>query len=360
MSNVWNQSFQHNLLQSGQGNTYDQRSQYNLPLCEQGPVCARNNLPIKNQGPDLPNLCMRGGPMFRDTCDDVFYENYNMPNDILCDEGYDSNDEIKLEITDFNNGNYYTHVYTVPYRPTHCNEKRLLCFSILNGEPCTYGNYCTYAHSLTEQIIDGDKKFIYQIILDKYLMSFFSPTNPKTDEIYKHLLFMSHICDNCINGKCTGGYNCRNGIFDTSLKLCKNDLLTGECLNKLIKINVDHNIISKLEDKEFNACDEYYGCINGHHLTERNLLPYYKHVHQKENSKKNRYHSVRYIDINPLNRIFKNNHNTKLHHALKNNNSYESESSTDDEINGWFLKKCESDDDENDNGNENILLNNSK
>ena len=86
---------------------------------------------------------------------------------------------------------------------------------------------------LNEQIIDEDKKFIYQIILDKNLMNFFSMTNPKTNEIYKQLLFFTHVCDNCINNKCTGGYNCRNGVNDISLKLCKNDLLTGECLNKI-------------------------------------------------------------------------------------------------------------------------------
>lgn len=268
------------------------------------------------------------------------YENTRMlNNNMVYDEGYDSNDEIKLEITDFNNGSYYTHIYTVPYKPTHCNEKRLLCFSILNGEKCTYGNYCTYAHSLEEQIVDSDKKFIYQIMLDENLMNFFSPINPKTDEIYKSLLFLTHVCENCINGKCTGGYNCRNGIFDTSIKLCKNDLLTGECLNKLIKINVDPSITSKLESDEFKACDEYYGCINGHHLTERKLIPYYKYVHQKESSKKNKYHSVRYIDINPLNRIFKSSCNNKMQPVLKNNNSNDSNSSTDEEINDWFRKK---------------------
>ena len=263
-------------------------------------------------------------------------------------DGYESADEINIEVTDCINGKLSTEVYTVPYRPTHCNEKRLICFSILNNEKCCYGNNCTYAHSLCEQIIDEDKKFIYQIILDKNLMNFFSMTNPKTEEIYKNLLFLSHMCENCKSKKCTGGFNCRNGVCDFSLKLCKNDLLTGECLNKVININVDPTIIAKLNFNNFEDNGTYQGCINGHHLTNRGLLPYYKFVHQKESSRKNKYQSVRYIDISPLNKIFKNNYSS----GFNNESNYcsDSESSTDEEINSWFQKKNEyttdSDDDD--------------
>ncbi|XWV26302.1 hypothetical protein QJ857_gp0772 [Tupanvirus soda lake] len=263
------------------------------------------------------------------------------------DDGYDSNDEIKIEITDCKNGNLCTQIYTVPYRPTHCNEKRLICFSTINSEKCGYGSNCTYAHSFEEQKIDDDKKFIYQIVLDKNLMNFFSMTNPKTDEIYKHLLFLTHICDNCTNKKCTGGYNCRNGVCHFSLKLCKNDLLTGECLNKLTEINVNKDIIDRLNSNGFVECETYKGCINGHHLTTRNLIPYYKYVHQKENCKKNKYHSVRYIDINPLNRIYKNSYNNQFNYNM-DYNSNDSESSSDEEINSWFQKKTDSDDEWND------------
>lgn len=262
--------------------------------------------------------------------------NYNHQFKVDIDDDYDSNDEIKIEITDFKNGNPQTHIYTVPYRQNHYNEKRLICFSSINGEKCSYGLNCTYAHSLADQIIDEEKKFIYQIILDKNLMNFFSMTNPKTDEIYKHLLFMTHLCDNCNNGKCTGGYNCRNGVCHLALKLCKNDLLTGECLNKIVEIPVNESIVDKLKTNNFEPCTMYKGCINGHHLSQRNLIPYYKYVHQKENSKKNKYQSVRYIDINPLYRIFRNNNE----HDDYNYNDYDkSDSSTDEEINNWFQKK---------------------
>ena len=271
-------------------------------------------------------------------------------NNFIDDDGYDSNDEIKIEVTDCNNGNLYTHIYTVPYRPTHCNEKRLICFSTINNDKCIYGSNCTYAHSLDEQVIDDEKKFIYQIILDKNLMNFFSMVNPKTDDIYKHLLFLTHICENCTNTKCTGGYNCRNGVCDTTLKLCKNDLLTGQCLNKLVDIPINQSIINKLKTGTFEESNIYKGCINGHHLTARNLIPYYKYVHQKENSKKNKYQSIRYIDIDPLGRIFKNYNNNYDKYNLENN-SNDSDSSTDEEINGWFQNKNNSDDEWNDSNN---------
>jgi len=266
---------------------------------------------------------------------------YNEPLDNFGnDDGYESNDEINIEITDCDNDNLQ--IYTVPYHPTHSNEKRLICFSTINNEKCNYGSNCTYAHSLDEQIIDEEKKFIYQIVLDQNLMNFFSIINPKTDDIYKHLLFLTHICDNCNNKTCTGGYNCRNGVCNINLKICKNDLLTGECLNKLVDIFVDESIIKKFQTNGFIRCNTYEGCINGHHLTTRNLVPYYKFVHQKENSKKNKYQSVRYIDIDPLSRIFKN-FDSCNQPSLKNS-SNDSDSTTDEEINCWFQNKHDTDD----------------
>lgn len=263
-------------------------------------------------------------------------EKIDQMQDNYLDDGYDSTDEIDIEITDFKNGSLCTHIYTVPYRPTHCNEKRLMCYSIINNSECGYGSKCAYAHSMDDQIIDEDRLFVYQILLDKNLMHFFSMTNPKTNEIYKHLLFLTNICNQCIKKTCTGGYNCKHGVCDSTLKLCKNDLYTGECINKTIDISVQQNIINKIRSHDFEACDYYKGCINGHHLSTRGLIPYYKYVHQQESSKKNKYHSVRYIDLDPLTRIFRYKYN--------NSNDYEndSESSTDEEINSWFQKGSDS------------------
>lgn len=253
----------------------------------------------------------------------------NIEYDLLDDDDYDS-DDIKLEITDYENGSEYTQIYTVPPRNQSYNQKRLICFSILSNEQCNYGLNCTYAHNLEEQVIDPDKKFIYQIVLDEQLMNFFSPTNPKTDDIYKHLLFITRICDKCCLNKCTGGFNCRHGINDLSLKLCKNDLLTGQCLNKQCEITINPMILNKIDDVRHPT--KYIGCMNGHHLTTRDLIPYYKYIFQKENTKKNKYQSIRYIDINPINHLFQNEYDNKM------SNDYDSDESTDEEVNNWFRK----------------------
>ena len=256
--------------------------------------------------------------------------------DYLLNENSESDEDIKIEMTNYKNGISQTQTYTVPYAFNAHNEKRLICFSVIYGSPCQYGAKCAYAHSLAEQKIDDDKKYIYQIIFDKNMMNFFSLVNPKTEEIYKNLLFLTNICDNCRSKKCTGGYNCRNGACSPCFKICKNDLLTGECLNKVVDIQIDQNILSKLEDGQqdptFTQCDKYRGCLNGHHLSEHGIIPYYKYVHQKENSKKNKYQSFRYIDIDPLSRIF------RTDNQINNLDLDYDDSTTDEEINNWFQK----------------------
>lgn len=249
----------------------------------------------------------------------------------------DLEEEINIELTDYMNGNENTQVYTVPYRPIHSNEKRLICYSTINNEKCCYGENCTYSHSLENQMIDEDRKFIYQVTLDKHLMNFFSLVNPKTEEIYRNLLSMTNLCENCRNKKCTGGFNCRNGVCDFSLKICRNDLLTGGCLNKIIDICTDPVIVDKLRSDEFILDDHYQGCLNGHHLTKRGLVPYYKFVHQKENSRRNKYQSIRYIDLAPYNHITKLNENNGNVYHLTGYKS-DSDSSTDEELNDWFKK----------------------
>lgn len=250
----------------------------------------------------------------------------------------DLEEEINIELTDYMNGSENTQIYTVPYKPSHCNEKRLICYSIINNEACCYGGNCTYSHSLNDQMIDEDRKFIYQVTLDKNLMNFFSLTNPKTEEIYRNLLPLTNLCENCRNKKCTGGFNCRNGVCDFSLKICRNDLLTGGCLNKIIDIPIDSAIVDKLKSDEFVIDDHYQGCLNGHHLTKRGLVPYYKFVHQKENSRRNKYQSIRYIDLAPYNHITKLNGNNGNVYHLETGCGADTESSTDEELNNWFRK----------------------
>lgn len=236
---------------------------------------------------------------------------------------------IQMEITDYDGRHYKKHIYTVPQKFYPNNVKRLICYSILNKEKCQHDRHCTYAHSLAEQVIDQEKKFIYQIILDSNLMDFESINNQKKEYLYKQLLFNTNLCENCQNNKCPGGYNCKHGTNSSTLKLCKNDLLTGQCLNKIITIQCDPSIVAKIDG--ITKLETYTGCINGHHLSIRELVPYYKFIHQCENSKKNKYQSVRYIDINQVGKIIQNNWSD-------NDDGDNSDASTDDEINSWFKK----------------------
>jgi hypothetical protein len=270
-------------------------------------------------------------------------ENKDIDNESIAMYEQEAMADLDLEIINIDeHGNVCTERYSIPYKPIYENEKRLLCYSTIHQAPCPYQKKCTYAHSLLEQKIDDERYFLYQIILDANLMNFFSFTDPKTEELYKTLLFSTHVCDKCTVSKCTGGYNCRNGIFDLTLKICRNDLMTGECLNKINKINVISSILNKIEN--ITVPPSYDGCINGHHLSTRGLLPYFKYVHLKEQSTKNQYQSVRYIDLQSAYRYFKDdstfsdpqNHNDP-------SGADSSESSTDDEINEMFKKYKDSD-----------------
>ena len=292
------------------------------------------------------------------------------------DSDSNSDDEIKLEITDFIKGKERTKTVTIQQNST---KKRLLCFSVINNEHCNYGHYCTFAHTLSEQVIDSDMLYIYQIILDKNLMNFFSLSNPKTDQIYKKLLDFTKVCPKCITETCMGGYNCKYGTHDPCLKICKNDLLTGKCDNKLMDIPINNSILNKIEliskttgcsgpsgkttgcsgpsgkttgcngpldkfekaglsDAEYITDFIPIGCMNGHHLSKRKLIPYLTYINEKNISKKTLHQSVRHINPNPI-----------CYSLGKKNYGYykssETSDSTDEEINGWFRKDSNSDED---------------
>jgi hypothetical protein len=243
----------------------------------------------------------------------------------------DDMSDVNLEIVQTDeNGVTHAETYVVPYKPLFENEKRLLCYSTIHDTICPYKHKCTYAHNLFEQKIDDDKYFLYQMIMDANLMNFASSMSHKLDELYKILLFSTCVCDKCSNNKCTGGYNCRNGIFSQTFKICRNDLMTGECLNKIHNLSIDEGIQTKIKDITIPLT--YDGCINGHHLSTRGLMPYLKYVHMKEQSSKNQYQSVRYIDLHSSYRYIKS---EETNAPLVNSD----ESSTDEEINELF-KKC--------------------
>lgn len=200
-------------------------------------------------------------------------------------------------------------------------QKKILCYSLLYGKECNYGKICSYAHSLEEQVIDVEKKYILDLIIDKtndLSVENISSKYP-IDYVYKRLETLSFICNKCKNNKCTGGYNCKHGANCDEFKICKKDLLTGNCDNTIKLIEINNNRF------DIKGC-QYEVCDNGHHLTKRGLMPYYKLIYKQEMTNKDVWHAERHIS-----QVVKINYT-----------SYPSDETTDDELNNWFKKSSDS------------------
>lgn len=106
------------------------------------------------------------------------------------------------------------------------NIKKILCNNILEFGECHYGDKCMYAHSLLEQNIDPMRKKAYDIIFDNENISY------KPDkELGRTLLQLTKVCEDCNKKKCSGGYNCKYGVFDKKYQVCADDLRYGICYN---------------------------------------------------------------------------------------------------------------------------------
>lgn len=123
------------------------------------------------------------------------------------------------------------------------NTKKIICFNIINLNKCVYNNKCKYAHSLDDQFIDPYR----QKSIDLLKCNDLSKLNLiKNKYIKENLEILTKICNDCINKKCPGGYNCKFGACSYDLLICKNDLFYGNCNNENCK---------------------------GHHLTKKGLIP---------------------------------------------------------------------------------------
>jgi hypothetical protein len=130
------------------------------------------------------------------------------------------------------------------------NLKKLLCNNYLEIGKCNYGNKCLYSHSLSEQKVDPIRKKIYDILNDYLAHNNISDDNISeindNKEINKSLLQLTKVCNDCLLGKCPGGYNCKHGAINEKYKICYNDL-TDECLDTtcpmihLSKFNISVN-----------------------------------------------------------------------------------------------------------------------
>jgi hypothetical protein len=104
---------------------------------------------------------------------------------------------------------------------------------------------------MNEQTVDTLRKSAYDIIINGN----YSNINEKTDginmdDLYKCFLQLTKICELCINKKCTGFYNCKNGVFDKQYQICYSDLHNGICY--IVSCNKIH-----LTNKGLKSFNEY-------------------------------------------------------------------------------------------------------
>jgi hypothetical protein len=137
------------------------------------------------------------------------------------------------------------------------NTKKILCYNIICGKKCNYGNKCLYAHNLNEQNVDSLRETAYNILKnDKQNLSDINLI--ENNKLYETLCHLTKVCTLCEKKTCSGGYNCRNGAISKEFKICYDDLVYGNC--------------------------KYTKC-NYIHLTERGLVPYLKQKNKIRNEK---------------------------------------------------------------------------
>ncbi len=114
------------------------------------------------------------------------------------------------------------------------NIKRMLCKNIIKGGECGYGNKCKYAHTMSEQLIDSNRKQAWDILLsDDNLENINLQQNY---QLYQILEEFTKSCKQCCNNECIGGYNCDHGVFDKKYQICQQDLNYGMCKNEMCEL----------------------------------------------------------------------------------------------------------------------------
>jgi len=124
------------------------------------------------------------------------------------------------------------------------NYKKILCKNINSIGKCIYTNKCLYAHSIDEQNMEPIRVTAYDMIKKNDDLSHVDLT--KNKQLYNNLLALSKVCQQCDEGTCTGGYNCKHGACDKIYVICQTDLNKGTC----------------------------EGCCGKIHLTKKGLVPY--------------------------------------------------------------------------------------
>ena len=109
------------------------------------------------------------------------------------------------------------------------NYKQKLCYDKIINNNCNYDKLCKYAHNLSEQIINPDRQFVYNIIKNKINLHNINIVD--NIELYNLLILFTKLCKKCKYNKCVGGYNCKYGVNNPMFMICYTDLHIGKCNN---------------------------------------------------------------------------------------------------------------------------------
>ncbi len=103
------------------------------------------------------------------------------------------------------------------------NNKKILCYNMINTSKCNYGSKCVYAHSLKEQKLDDNRIIAYELISGEKK---FTSDIYENKDLMKILFILTSICQQCIKKICPGGYNCKYGVFDIKNRICYTNLIS--------------------------------------------------------------------------------------------------------------------------------------
>ena len=158
-------------------------------------------------------------------------DNDNNNNDNNNDNKNDNNNNDNNNNYYNDNDNYNISIKKDKYILKKQNHKKILCNNYILNNNCHHGLKCSYAHGLNEQNIEPYRKNTYDILNSNSDLSYINFKKYQYKNLMKDLLTLTKLCDMCINGNCTGGYNCKYGSCTEKYLICYDDLNYSYCNN---------------------------------------------------------------------------------------------------------------------------------
>lgn len=239
----------------------------------------------------------------------------NITNDIANDITNNNQEEKNLNFRSLKLNKYYNKKKTINnynYN-SKVNHKKIMCQNFIDNNICIYMDKCLYAHNLQEQIIDIKRKKIFELLDSIDVLPNIDYITHK--EIYKELNIFTKLCNDCINNKCTGGFNCKFGSPLQKYLVCYDDLNYGNCKD--------------------NNCNRI-------HLTKKGFNPQYNNISKKINNSPISNMEILYPFMNNINNLLiniSNNNDDNLENDDLENDDINNILSDDECLNSIFIEK---------------------